>query len=398
MLPMTGQWLNAPRDCVIIEQRINPSWDSNMDFFLLLFGGGALFYVGLLIYLANVQDMAQRRLAAQPEPAAALASAMQQRATLIRWMSAGIAAMVFVYGLLILQIAAVSTSAELLAELELEIPPIDQTGALINFILALFIAVFSLRVLLSDKLRQAIRRRLGAQDTYNPESSVHNVAIVLALAFLSLSIGQLILSGGVAGLAQDIEMGGISTGLLLFQTALLIALAFLGVGMAIRRDLTGSLARLGLRVPTPQDVSWGIGMGIFLYVVLLILAAIWAVIVSPEQMEQQSAASEQIAQVFSTIPLALLVSASAAISEEILFRGALQPVFGLALSSVFFALVHMQYALTPATIIIFVISLGLGWLRQRQSTSAAIIAHFVYNFVQLLLAILAASVIGGGQP
>lgn len=369
-----------------------------MDFFLLLFGGGALFYVGLLIYLANVQDMAQRRLAAQPEPAAALASAMQQRATLIRWMSAGIAAMVFVYGLLILQIAAVSTSAELLAELELEMPPVDQTGALINFILALLIAVFSLRVLLSDKLRQAIRRRLGAQDTYNPESSVHNVAIVLALAFLSLSIGQLILSGGVAGLAQDIETGGISTGLLLFQTALLIALAFLGVGMAIRRDLTGSLARLGLRLPTPQDVSWGVGMGIFLYLVLLILAAIWAVIVSPEQMEQQSAASEQIAQAFSTIPLALLVSASAAISEEILFRGALQPVFGLALSSVFFALVHMQYALTPATIIIFVVSLGLGWLRQRQSTSAAIIAHFVYNFVQLLLAILAASVIGGGQP
>ncbi|MBL8164730.1 MAG: CPBP family intramembrane metalloprotease [Anaerolineae bacterium] len=369
-----------------------------MDFFLLLVGGGALFYVGLLLYLANMQDVARQRLAQQPEPAAQVAIAMQQRATLVRWMSAGIAAMVFVYGLLVLQIAAVSTSTELLSELELEMPPIDQTGALINFIIALVFAVFSLRVLLSETTRQSIRRRLGMNDIYDPESSVHNVAIVLALAFLSVSIGQLIVSGGVAGMAQDIEMGGISTGLLVFQTLLLIALAFLGVGMAIRRDMTGSLARLGLRIPTSQDVIWGVGVGVSLYVLLLILVTLWAAFVPPEQLEQQSAASEQIAQIFNTIPLALLISASAAISEEILFRGALQPVFGLPLSSVFFALVHMQYALTPATIIIFIVSLGLGWLRQRQSTTAAIIAHFVYNFVQLLLAILAASIIGGGQP
>jgi membrane protease YdiL (CAAX protease family) len=369
-----------------------------MDFFLLLFGGGALFYVGLLIYLANTQDIARRLLLQQTEPTAPAIIAMQQRATLVRWMSAGIAAMVFVYGLLVLQIAAVSTSTELLAELELEMPPIDQTGALVNFIIALVVAVFSLRVLLSETTRQFIRRRLGVQDTYDPESSVHNVAIVLALSFLSISIGQLILTGGMAGLAQDIKVSGISTGLLLFQTVLLIALAFIGVGMAIRRDLMGSLSRLGLRIPTPKDVIWGVGVGLVLYVVLLILVTVWAAFVPSEQLEQQSAASEQIAQVFSTIPLALLVSASAAISEEILFRGALQPVFGLPLSSVFFALVHMQYALTPATIIIFIVSLGLGWLRQRQSTTAAIIAHFVYNFVQLLLAILAASIIGGGQP
>jgi len=64
----------------------------------------------------------------------------------------------------------------------------------------------------------------------------------------------------------------------------------------------------------------------------------------------------------------------------------------LGLTSLFFALVHMQYTLTPATLIIFVVAVGLGILRRRQSTTAAIIAHFVYNFVQLALAILAVGV------
>jgi membrane protease YdiL (CAAX protease family) len=95
------------------------------------------------------------------------------------------------------------------------------------------------------------------------------------------------------------------------------------------------------------------------------------------------------------LPAAFWLALTAALSEEILFRGALQPVFGLPLTSVYFALVHMQYALTPAAVIIFVVALGLGWLRQRQSTSSAIIAHFVYNFVQLAVAILAASLLAG---
>jgi uncharacterized protein len=198
-------------------------------------------------------------------------------------------------------------------------------------------------------------------------------------------------------LAESVESSGVSLEAELFTAALMTAIAFLGIGMAIRREAFQSLSRLGLRVPTPQDVIWGVGIGLGLYGLLIVLAVIWSALVPAEQIEQQSAAAEQIARAFNTIPLAFALSLAAAVSEEILFRGALQPVFGLIPTSLFFALVHIQYTLTPATIIIFIVGLGLGFLRQRQSTSAAIIAHFVYNFVQLSLAILAASALGANS-
>ena len=90
-----------------------------------------------------------------------------------------------------------------------------------------------------------------------------------------------------------------------------------------------------------------------------------------------------------TLPLSLAISLVVAFGEEIFFRGALQPVFGIWLTSLFFAVIHTQYTLTPATLMIFITALALGWLRQRHSTSAAIIGHFVYNFIQLALAVLA---------
>lgn len=362
-----------------------------MDFItLIIFGGIFIFYVGALIYLANQQDW-ERNL--PPKPGLPIL-VDQQRGTLIRWMIYGVAALMFVMALLILQIAVFSSSPDFpLNEEGIQIlSPVDLTAPLVNFLLALFFCYVIIRIMHSEGLRSQIRRLSGASGLYNPDSNVHQVAVVLGLAFLSITIGQLVLSGGLEGLANDIESNGVSFGLVIFQAVLMTAIAFLGVGMMIRRDFPQTLERLGLRIPTAGDLIWGIGAGIGLYISLLVMVMIWAAFVPVEQIEQQSAASDQMMQAFNTIPAAFLLSASAAISEEILFRGALQPIFGLALTSLFFALVHMQYTLTPATLIIFVVAVGLGILRRRQSTTAAIIAHFVYNFVQLALAILAVGV------
>jgi membrane protease YdiL (CAAX protease family) len=84
----------------------------------------------------------------------------------------------------------------------------------------------------------------------------------------------------------------------------------------------------------------------------------------------------------------LLLSVIVAIGEEVFFRGALQPIFGNVLTTIIFTALHTQYTLTPATILIVATSLALGWLRSRYSTSASIIAHFVYNFIQLAIAVM----------
>lgn len=80
-----------------------------------------------------------------------------------------------------------------------------------------------------------------------------------------------------------------------------------------------------------------------------------------------------------------MLATSAAISEEIAFRGALQPVFGFWATALIFALTHMQYALTPATLIIFGVAVAFGWLRMRYNTTVAIVTHFFYNFIPLAL-------------
>ncbi len=374
-----------------------------MDFSLLLFGAIMIGYIGTLIFSANQHDLEQQP-AAVNVPYGSSQIASSNRSTIIRWMLYGIAAMNFVYAMLIIYMAVLRTTlgslegdaAAMLQDFNLDsLPQINQTAALVNLILAVMISIFAVRVVQAASTRQFIHRLVGGHGIYRPDSTVHTVAVVLALVYFSITIGQLVVSGGLEGLAQDIEASGVSLGGLFFQTAMFIVIAFLGIGMAIRRTLPQSLERLGLRIPTLQDVTWGVGVGFALYGALIVMGIIWASFVPIEQIEEQNAAAQELAGVFNTLPLAFLLSITAAVSEEILFRGALQPVFGLVLTSLFFALVHIQYSLTPATLIIFLVALVLGWLRQRQSTTSAIIAHFVYNFVQLALAILTAGALGG---
>jgi membrane protease YdiL (CAAX protease family) len=109
----------------------------------------------------------------------------------------------------------------------------------------------------------------------------------------------------------------------------------------------------------------------------------------PEAIRQQSEFSGQIASSVTTLGLALLIAFTAAVGEEIAFRGALQPIFGLTLTSLLFAVIHVQYTLTPASGLILVLAFTLGWLRLRYNTTVAIIAHFLYNFVLLFLAVVA---------
>ena len=56
----------------------------------------------------------------------------------------------------------------------------------------------------------------------------------------------------------------------------------------------------------------------------------------------------------------LVLAAAAGLSEELLFRGALQPIFGIVPTSLIFAVSHVQYGLSPATLTVFLLSVILG--------------------------------------
>ena len=228
----------------------------------------------------------------------------------------------------------------------------------------------------------------GKQTRYNHESQLHLVAIILALTLVGYLFTNFVIGGGLSGVAKSIQENGISLGTLVFQAVMFVVVACLGIGLAIRRTLPQALERLGLQRPTPQNVLAGVVAGIALIVVSLIMTLIWTKLVTPEQYAQQSAAAAEIDSQFNTVQAAFLLALTSAISEEILFRGALQPVFGIPLTTVLFVLFHDQYTLTPAMLIILIVGSGLALLRRYQSTTSAIIAHFVYNFVPIALIIL----------
>jgi uncharacterized protein len=72
----------------------------------------------------------------------------------------------------------------------------------------------------------------------------------------------------------------------------------------------------------------------------------------------------------------------------------MQPVFGLVPTSLLFVAIHAQYTLTPAALLLLVVALGLGWVRIRYGTNAAIIAHFAYNFIPLAMTLLLGPLLG----
>ena len=139
----------------------------------------------------------------------------------------------------------------------------------------------------------------------------------------------------------------------------------------------------------PNKIDWlaGLVVAIGLYGLATLATGVWASTVPVDVFDSQTSTARLLFEILrGSLPSGLLVAVLAAICEEILFRGALQPVFGLVISSLFFTALHLQYALTPAALILFVVALGFGLLRKHVSTTAAIIAHALYNILPILLA------------
>jgi membrane protease YdiL (CAAX protease family) len=171
------------------------------------------------------------------------------------------------------------------------------------------------------------------------------------------------------------------------QALALLLMGLIGVGLGLRRGVKETAARLGLRWP-----SWWMWLGVIGLVILLQaldfgVAAGWRAL-DPASYERIVRISERLFGSFMSPWGALAVGIAAGLSEETLFRGALQPRFGIVLTSLLFAVSHVQYGFSPATLVIFVIGLILGWLRKRSGLVACIALHALYNIVNLLMASL----------
>lgn len=232
----------------------------------------------------------------------------------------------------------------------------------------------------------------GLLPAIEPDSPVHT----LALAGVGYLIGNAAVSlapGALEALAE----AGVEASLVdvLAQQFLFVLAAFAGVGLLIRRDGEALNERLGLRRPTGGQLATGIRWMFFLVFLQSCISAMW-VLMDPSRAQQLSGFNQALLGNFDTVWEWFLLAAAAGLGEELLFRGALQPIFGILPTSLIFAVSHVQYGLTPATLAIFALSVILGVIRKRSNTTVAILTHAGYNFILGLLSLLAASVTAAG--
>jgi membrane protease YdiL (CAAX protease family) len=216
---------------------------------------------------------------------------------------------------------------------------------------------------------------------FERDNPLHRAGALLVLAQLSWSCWQLLSAPGdrpQTYLATD--LGGVLFNLAV-ATFIYLSLAALGAGWGLRRDWRGVLQRLGLRGPSRPDWFAGLTIGSLMSVAMLLAMAGLRSL----GLDETLGARPLVSLLRDSLPAALLLAMLSATGEEILFRGALQPIFGLVVSSLLFALIHVQYGFSPAIFILFFVGIGFGLVRIRYSTSAAVICHATYNFFPFAL-------------
>ncbi len=227
-----------------------------------------------------------------------------------------------------------------------------------------------------------VRRGLARLIPIDPESGVHATALTLIVLVMGLNFSQVPLLGGLSVLADsatpvaflDLLVSNLPIGLF----------ALVGVGFLIRRTPRETWERLGLDRATWRQVGLTVGLALVILVFYYGVDWVWRVL-APENYEMMEALGGVIYGGVMDTWQAVVISMVAGVTEELFFRGALQPRFGLLLTAVIFTGVHVQYGFTPATLEVLGGALVLGWLRQQINTSTCILLHVLYDVTGLLV-------------
>jgi len=224
-----------------------------------------------------------------------------------------------------------------------------------------------------------IQRALARVIPIRPGSPVIYLTIVLGLLLIAQQAGAQVQPGTPLTLAD-----------LLAQDIPLLLLSFVGVGIFVRRSPREATERLGL-LPPRQKRWWLVAVvGIFAFLAVAYGIERVADMLSPSSQQQVTNATNVLFSHFNNPLGVILLGLMPAVVEETLFRGALVPRLGVLVTAILFAALHTQYAVTFATLEVFVLGIGLGLLRVRSaSTLPCMVTHAGYNIAVGLLGFLA---------
>ncbi|MDQ3695639.1 MAG: CPBP family intramembrane metalloprotease [Chloroflexota bacterium] len=227
------------------------------------------------------------------------------------------------------------------------------------------------------------RRLLAHFTPLDPDSPTDMTGLSILLAIM----GLLIVTTTMAADPTSLEEIAPNIFDLVLQAAVFVLVAYFIVGWRIVRTFGEATARLGISRPTRETVAAAAGFTVLSFLTAIAVNVI-ALFVQPELAETMNALTEDLTANFQNPIGALILGISAGVGEEALFRGALQPRYGIVLTSIVFALLHApQYGLNLAVLGLFGVSILLGLARNYFGTTTAMIAHAAYNAIQVLLVI-----------
>jgi len=211
----------------------------------------------------------------------------------------------------------------------------------------------------------------------DPDSPVHSLALALAVILFGTQVASIAFTDVLAAEQQAAPLGVVD---LLAQEVPFLVMAVAGVGIFMRRNTTQTGDRLGFVTPAWWHVALAVAAaGVFFAVSngadSLSHALTPSVAHRVDQTTQHLFGG--LADPAGLIALALIPG----ICEEALFRGALQPRFGVIVTALLFTSIHAEYGLSLDVPTIFLISVGLGLVRKYTNTTTSAACHVAYNLL-----------------
>lgn len=223
----------------------------------------------------------------------------------------------------------------------------------------------------------AYRRLLSRVVPIDDTSPLDTLGLAAIQALIGFAVTALVEPSAVPALAITGEQ-------LLGQAVAEVLLAAILVGFPWRRNATQVLERLGLRRLSVGQLLGATGFTIALFFVAG-AAGLMANLLQPGVVERIQERMLPLASEFGSPWRALELGLLAGIGEEVLFRGAIQPRYGLLLTALLFTVVHVQYELSLVTLGVFGVAILLGLERRWLGTSACIVTHALYNALAIAL-------------
>lgn len=289
---------------------------------------------------------------------------------------------------------AASYSATAVQTLATQDDPLPITATVLVLVVLPGILLFGGMALLPDRARDRIRGWTGA-DIARP---LHALAVGLATVAVLVVLGMGSIVETAYGLENLLVHGKSLSELSSFTERQILRQVGLNLVVFLVPPVAWSLwvdgdtpeaarDRLGLRVGDPIR---GLGLALALVVgSFLLLGALAGALhllgIQPPDNERALALGKAL-----TIPSAIAVSASAALGEELFFRGWLQVKLGNLAQAGLFSLAHLSYLNLLEAVVTFGLGLAFGLARERtDSLLAPMLAHFGFNaltFVAIMYA------------